>query len=189
MTENTTTAPAEEKTGVRLCLSVNRAGVRCRREATAKAWDEPEPIRCEEHQRTWELAQSLDGWLYALRHIRTFRESEAVKDDPFERLSELAVIWYEDVVEQAAEVAHDLKVADFIADRHPESPMPKTDMGRELGARLFVDCDALSNACLTLTGALEPSEEEHLVMLHSIKMGARSVGEALEGFKEENGLK
>ena len=85
------------------------------RRATERDLGETEPTLCAVHMQLRRRAETLDGWLHALEATRDFLKSEPVEEDPHGILHELAINWYDHVTEKAAEAAHKLRVAEFLA--------------------------------------------------------------------------
>jgi hypothetical protein len=133
-------------------------------------------------------AENMDGWLYALEAMRGFMHSKDVDEDPYSSLHELAIGWYDTVTEKAAEAAHRLRVAEFLAERGPEDAGPENVVMREYGAHLHVRCDALSDAFAVLIDERELSERERLVTIAAIKEASGRAGEEYEKVRQEQGL-
>ena len=183
-TENAATAEPKR------CITGDEAGRRCWREATTSAWDEgPEPKRCEEHQKAFDLAQQLDGMIYALETVGGFLRSDAVDGDPSGYLAERARGWRDGVAEDAARTAHRLRVAEFLANQGPENKGPKNPLMREYGAHLLIRSDALTNAYVALLDERAPnSGTERLVILDALRQAREEAGDQYAAFGEEQGM-
>jgi len=120
--------------------------------------------------------------------MRAFLKSEVVEHDPHGILRELAIGWYDTVTEDAAEAAHKMRVAEFLAERGPEDAGPKSDIMREYGAHLFVRSDAINDAFAVLIDEREPSETERLVAISALKDASKRVNEEYDKFRREHGL-
>jgi hypothetical protein len=121
--------------------------------------------------------------------MRDFMHSRAVDEDPHSILRELAIGWYDTVTEKAAEAAHKLRVAEFLAARGPNDAGPESSVMREYGAHLHVRSDALTDAFATLIDERELSEAERLVTIAAIKEASARVNGEYEKFREEQGLR
>jgi hypothetical protein len=114
MTETTTT-PAGEATETRLCEAGSNTERPCWRPATEADFLETEPKYCPEHMEVIRRAENMDARLHALEATRDFFKTEAVEHDPHGILRDLAIGWYDSVTEEAAEAAHKMRVAEFLA--------------------------------------------------------------------------
>jgi hypothetical protein len=186
MTEMTTTT--EERAGQKLCRAGSRTDNPCWRPATEADVGETEPELCSLHMQLRHRAEDMDGWLHALEAMRDFMNSKAVEEDPYSLLRELAIGWYDAVTEAAAEAAHKMRVAEFLAERGPEDAGPDNPIMREYGAHLHMRSDALTDALATLIDEREPSETERLAIIAAIKEASRRVHEEYEKFRKEQGL-
>jgi hypothetical protein len=126
----------------------------------------------------------MDAWMHALEAMRAFMKSEPVGEDPHGILHELAIGWYDSVTESAAEAAHKLRVAEFLAERGPEGAVM-----REHGAHLYVRSDAINDAFSTLIDERELTEQERLVTIAAVWDAARQVNGDYEKFRREQGLR
>jgi hypothetical protein len=186
MTEITTTT--EERAGQKMCRAGSAIDSPCWRPATEADIGEPEPTLCALHMQLRRRAENMDGWLHALEAVRDFMQSKAVDEDHDGILRELAIGWYDTVTEKAAEAAHKLRVAEFLAERGPDDAGPDSPTMREYGANLHVRSDALSDAFSTLIDERELSERERLATIAAIKEASGRVNEEYEKFREEQGL-
>jgi hypothetical protein len=187
MTEMTTT-PAGGATEAKMCRAGSATDSPCWRLATEADIGETEPTLCPEHMQLRRRAEDMDGWLHALEAVRDFMHSKAAEEDPHSILRELAIGWYDTVTEEAAEAAHKLRVAEFLAARGPNDAGPENPIMREYGAHLFVRSDALTDAFSTLIDERELSERERLATIAAIKEASRRAGEEYEKFRQEQGL-
>ena len=130
----------------------------------------------------------MDVRLHALEATRDFLGSEAVEHDPHTYLRELAIGWLDAVTKAAAEAAHKMRGAEFLAERGPEDAGPKSAIMREYGAHLFVRSDAINDAFSVLIDRRESSETERLVTISALKEDSRRVNEEYEMFRREQGL-
>jgi hypothetical protein len=186
MTE-TTTIPARRATE-KLCQAGSKSEHPCWRLATEADIGETEPTLCSEHMMVRRRDEGLDGWLYALQAMRDFINSEDVDEDPHSILRELAIGWYDTVAEKAADAAHKLRVAEFLAAQGPDNQGPESAIMREYGAHLLTRSDALANAFATLIDERELSETERLAVVAAIKEASRRTNEEYEKFRKEQGL-
>jgi hypothetical protein len=186
MTEITTTT--EELAGQKMCRAGSATDSPCWRPATEADIGETEPTLCSVHMQLRRRAENMDGWLHALEAVRDFMHSKAVEEGPYSILRELAIGWYDTVTEKAADAAHKMRVAEFLAERGPEDAGPENAVMREYGAHLHVRSDALSDAFSTLIDERELSERERLATIAAIKEASRRVHDEYEKFCEEQGL-
>ena len=178
MTETTTTT--NEHAGQKMCRAGAATERPCWRPATERDIGETEPTLCTLHMELRHRAEDMDGWLHALEAMRGFRYSKAVDEDPHSILRELAIGWYDTVTETAADAAHKLRVAEFLAARGPDDAGPESTTMREYGAHLHVRSDALADAFATLIDERELSEAERLVAISALKEASRRVNEDYE---------
>ena len=115
-------------------------------------------------------------------------KSKAVENDDVGILRELAIAWHDTVTEQAADAAHKLRVAEFLAGQGPDNRGPKDAIMREYGAHLHVRSDAINDALTTLTDKREPSETERLLIISALTDASERVNEDYAKFREEQGL-
>ena len=185
MTETTT----EVHAGVKLCRAGSKTDSPCWRPATEADLGETEPQRCALHMQVHLRAEDMDDWMFALAGVRDFLKSEAVEQDPGSMLRTLALGWLDSVTEQAAEAAHKLRVAEFLAARGPDDPGPENSVMREYGAHLHVRSDAMSNVFSTLIDERELSETERLLTIAAIKDASKQVNEEYDKFRRDQGLR
>ena len=188
MTTETTTI-ARGPTGARPCRAGSATEGPCWRPATERYLGEEEPTLCAEHMLVRNRAEAMDGYLHALEATRGFRRSSIVENDDIGVLSELAIGWYDEVTEKAAEAAHKLRVAEFLAARGAEDSVPEPAVMRELEAHLHVRSDALTDAFTTLIDERELSETERLATIAAIKDASKQVNAELGQFRRERGLR
>jgi hypothetical protein len=185
---NTTTTEAHEASpgGQKMCRwgVASEAGP-CWRLATERDPGDSEPTLCSVHMELRDRMEDMDGWLYALGAMRDFMSSKAVDEDPDGFLRELAIGWFDTVTERAADAAHKLRVAAFLAERGPNDAGPKSGIMREYGAHLHVRSDALTDAFATLIDERELSETERLVTIAALKEASGRVNEEYEKFRKE----
>jgi len=188
MTEMTTT-PAGEATEAKMCRAGSATNSPCWRPATEADIGETEPTLCSVHMQLRRRAEDMDGWLHALEAMREFMNSKAVGEDPYSILRELVIGWYDTVTGKAADAAHKLRVAEFLAERGPDDAGPANPIMREYGAHLHVRSDALCVAFATLIDERELSERERLATIAAIKEASRRVNGEYEKFRQEQGLR
>jgi len=187
MTETTTTT--EEHAGAKMCLAASATDHPCWRSATEADIGETEPTLCSLHMELRHRAEDMDGWLHCLEAMRGFRYSKAVEEDPHSILRELAIGWYDTVTEKAADAAHKMRVAEFLAAQGPDNQGPKESVMRECGAHLLTRSDALADAFATLIDERDLSEMERLAAISALKEASRRTNEEYEKFREEQGLR
>src|SRR5215210_5425901 len=183
MTETTTTT--EERAGAKMCRAGSATDSPCWRPATEADIGETAPTLCPVHMQLRRRAEDMDGWLHALESMRGFMKSKAVDEDHDGILRELAIGWYDTVTEKAADAAHKLRVAEFLAERGPDDAGPDSPTMREYGAHLLTRSDALANAFATLIDERALTETERLAAIAAIKEASRRVSEEYEKFREE----
>ena len=187
MTETTTTAA--ESAGAKMCRAGAATERPCWRPATERDIGETEPTLCSVHMELRHRADDAGGWLHALEAMRGFVNSKAVDEDPHGVLRDLALGWYASVTEAAADAAHKMRVAEFLAAQGPDNQGPKGSVMREYGAHLLTRSDALADAFATLIDERELSEMERLAAISALKEASRRVNEDYEKFREEQGLR
>jgi hypothetical protein len=187
MEPNTTTI--EEHAGAKMCRAGAATERPCWRPATERDIGETAPTLCALHMELRRRAENLDAHLHALEGMRGFLKSEAVDEDPHGALRDLAIGWYDTVTEEAADAAHKLRVAEFLAAQGPDNQGPKDSIMREYGAHLHVRSDALADAFATLIDERELSETERLVTIAAVKDATKRVNEEYEKFRDEQGLR
>jgi hypothetical protein len=116
-------------------------------------------------------------------------KSEAVDEDSHGILHELAINWYDSVTEKAAEAAHKMRVAEFLAARGPDDAGPKFAIMREYGAHLYVRSDAINDAFATLIDERELTERERLVTIAAVKDASKQVNKDYRSFRQEQGMR
>lgn len=170
MTEQTSVSETtEEARDAKLCRSGCKTDKPCHRYATEKAFDEAVPTRCPEHQRVYDEGQRMDGYMYAVEKLAAFLKSADVDQDPFGELSRLAAGTHDRAVDLAASAAHEMAVAELIADARPPEPGdPLTDEEREQKARSMVNSDALGLAHRALIGEWMVSELDRYLVLAAL---------------------
>jgi hypothetical protein len=186
VTETTTTTL---DAGQKMCRAGSSTERPCWRPATETDPGETEPTLCTLHMELRHRSEDLDAWLHALEAMRDFMNSKAVDEDPHGTLHDLALGWLDTVTEAAADAAHKMRVAEFLAEQGVDNRGPKEAVMREYGAHLHVRSDALTDAFATLIGERELSETERLVTISAIKEASRRVNEEYEKFREEQGLR
>ena len=104
-------------------------------------------------------------------------------------MRDLAIGWYDSVTEQAAEAAHQKRVAQFLAAQGPDDSGPQGAVLREYGAHLHVRSDALADAFANLIDERELSETERLITIAAVKEASGRVNGDYEKFRREQGLR
>jgi hypothetical protein len=139
-------------------------------------------------QRRRRSNENLDTYLHAMEATRAFLSRETVQTDPHGILRELALGFYDEVTEKAAEAAHGLRVAEFLAERRPNDAGPESAVMREYGAHLHVRSDTIQGAFTALIDEGELTETERLVTIAAVKEASGRVNEEYEKFRREQGL-
>jgi hypothetical protein len=170
MTDANTAATPSTDASAGPCLSGSKTDRPCYRRATHKAFDEAEPMRCEEHQRVFDAALTMDGYFYAAEKVAAVLGSPDVEEDPFGELRELAGEWHGRAIDLASKAAHEMKVAELIADARPPMPGdPLTHEEREQKARSIVTDTALGKAWSALADGRPLGTIDHYTSLAALE--------------------